>query len=47
MVTESNWLRRDVVIKRKIGLDEDYWHRAATLLKIGSQRLAKMHRGLC
>lgn len=33
-VCESNWLRRDIVIKQAMGLGDDYWHRAATLLKI-------------
>jgi predicted TIM-barrel fold metal-dependent hydrolase len=37
---EQNWLRRDVLIKRKLGLEEDYWHRAATLLKIDSKKKA-------
>jgi predicted TIM-barrel fold metal-dependent hydrolase len=30
---ESNWLRRDVLIKQRLGLEEDYWRRAAKLLK--------------
>ena len=31
---ESNWLRRDVLVKRALGFDDDYWHRAATLIPI-------------
>ena len=26
---ESNWMRRDVLIKERLDLDNDYWHRAA------------------
>ena len=31
---EGNWMRRDVLVKRELGLDEAYWHRAATLLRL-------------
>jgi len=34
LATESNWMRRDVLIKRALGLGDDYWHRAATLLRL-------------
>jgi predicted TIM-barrel fold metal-dependent hydrolase len=34
LLTERNWLRRDVAIKRQLGLGEDYWHRAASLLRL-------------
>jgi predicted TIM-barrel fold metal-dependent hydrolase len=30
--SESNWLKRDVEIKRKLGFDENYWNRASKLL---------------
>jgi hypothetical protein len=30
---ERNWLRRDVLIKQKIGFDDAYWHRAAKVLR--------------
>ena len=30
---EKNWMRRDVLIKQRLGLGPDYWHRAATLLR--------------
>lgn len=30
----KNWMRRDVLIKERLGLDEAYWHRAATLLRV-------------
>jgi hypothetical protein len=29
---EDNWMRRDVLIKQRIGFDEAYWHRAAKVL---------------
>ena len=32
---EMNWLRRDVLIKERMGLDDAYWHRAATVLGVG------------
>ena len=32
-MTDNNWLRRDVLAKRAMGLGEDYWQRAATLLR--------------
>ena len=35
LLRESNWLRRDVLIKREIGLDDEYWHRAAKVLGLG------------
>jgi predicted TIM-barrel fold metal-dependent hydrolase len=30
----KNWMRRDVLIKERLGLDEAYWRRAATLLRV-------------
>jgi predicted TIM-barrel fold metal-dependent hydrolase len=33
---EKNWLRRDVMIKTRLGFDEDYWHRAAKVLRLPS-----------
>lgn len=32
---EKNWMRRDVLVKQKLGFDEAYWHRAGDLLRIG------------
>jgi predicted TIM-barrel fold metal-dependent hydrolase len=32
LLREGNWLQRDVEIKRRLGLDDAYWHRAATVL---------------
>ena len=29
---DRNWMRRDVTIKRRLGFDDGYWHRAATVL---------------
>jgi len=37
LMRESNWLRRDVLIKQKLGFDSDYWHRASTLLRFPTQ----------
>jgi predicted TIM-barrel fold metal-dependent hydrolase len=34
LATEGNWMRRDVLAKRALGLDDAYWHRAATLLRL-------------
>ncbi|MFI5378055.1 MAG: amidohydrolase family protein [Tepidisphaerales bacterium] len=36
LMCEPNWMRRDVITKRRIGLGEDYWQRAGTLLPPGS-----------
>lgn len=35
-LAESNWLRRDVLIKERLGLDRDYWLRAARVLRLSS-----------
>jgi predicted TIM-barrel fold metal-dependent hydrolase len=34
LTREHNWMRRDVLIKRELGFDDDYWHRGATLLRL-------------
>jgi uncharacterized protein len=34
LMSEGNWMRRDVFVKRALGLGDDYWHRAATLLRL-------------
>jgi predicted TIM-barrel fold metal-dependent hydrolase len=34
MLAEQNWMRRDVLIKRRLGLEDAYWHRGATLLRL-------------
>jgi uncharacterized protein len=34
LVTEGNWIRRDVLVKRAVGLDDAYFHRGATLLRL-------------
>ena len=31
---EHNWMRRDVLIKQRLGFDEAYWRRAATILRL-------------
>jgi predicted TIM-barrel fold metal-dependent hydrolase len=35
MWTDLNWIRRDVRIKQKLGLDDAYWQRAAKLVGAG------------
>jgi predicted TIM-barrel fold metal-dependent hydrolase len=32
---EDNWMRRDVLTKEQLGLDDAYWHRAGKVLGIG------------
>lgn len=34
LFAEKNWMRRDVLIKQKLGFDDAYWYRAATLLRL-------------
>ena len=34
---EDNWMRRDVLIKQRIGFDDPYWRRAAKVLGIASR----------
>ena len=34
---DGNWIRRDVMIKERMGFDDDYWHRAAKVLRVGQQ----------
>jgi predicted TIM-barrel fold metal-dependent hydrolase len=34
LLADGNWLRRDVAIKRRLGFGEDYWNRAARLLRL-------------
>ena len=31
---EKNWLRRDVRIKQRMGMEDAYWHRAAKVLRV-------------
>lgn len=31
---ERNWMRRDVLVKQKLGFEDAYWHRGATLLRL-------------
>jgi uncharacterized protein len=40
LMKEPNWMRRDVLIKKRLGLSDDYWRRAATLLKIPQNKIA-------
>lgn len=34
LMSEANWIRRDVMIKERLGFDRAYWNRAASVLKI-------------
>jgi predicted TIM-barrel fold metal-dependent hydrolase len=34
LLREPNWMRRDVLIKRHLGFDDDYFHRSAKLLRV-------------
>src|SRR5262249_56672760 len=34
LVTEPNWLQRDVTAKQALGLEEDYWGRWARVLRL-------------
>lgn len=41
LLTEHNWVRRDVLVKRAVGFDDAYFHRAGTLIRLPSgHRLA-------
>jgi len=31
---EKNWMRRDALAKQRLGFDDAYWHRGATLLRL-------------
>jgi predicted TIM-barrel fold metal-dependent hydrolase len=34
VMREPNWMRRDVLIKQRLGFDRDYWERAAKVLRM-------------
>jgi uncharacterized protein len=38
LMKERNWMRRDVLIKQRLGFDQDYWERAAKVLKLGQKQ---------
>jgi len=38
LMGESNWLRRDALIKRRMDFHDAYWHRASKLLKIPASK---------
>lgn len=40
LLTEGNWMRRDVLVKRSVGFDDAYFHRGATLLRLPPDRSA-------
>lgn len=35
LLREKNWMRRDALVKQRLGLEGDYWTRAAALLRPG------------
>jgi predicted TIM-barrel fold metal-dependent hydrolase len=37
LLMENNWIRRDILIKRRLGLDHAYWHRAAKILGVSGK----------
>ena len=39
LLREPNWMKRDALVKQRLGLEGEYWTRAATLLRVqGSMR---------
>lgn len=41
--TDPNWMRRDVAIKRDVGFDDAYFHRAGTILRLASIHAQLVH----
>jgi len=37
LLRDGNWMRRDVEIKKRLGLDEQYWQRAGSVLRIENE----------
>lgn len=37
---EPNWIRRDILIKQRLGFDDAYWHRAAKVLGVANRYAA-------
>jgi hypothetical protein len=33
---EKNWMKRDALVKQRLGLEGEYWTRAARLLRLPS-----------
>jgi predicted TIM-barrel fold metal-dependent hydrolase len=40
---EKNWMRRDVLIKERLDLDDDYWQRAAKVLRLSERTSPTVH----
>jgi predicted TIM-barrel fold metal-dependent hydrolase len=40
----KNWMRRDVLIKQRLGFDEGYWRRAGRLLRLPEDNCRMDHR---
>lgn len=39
LMSDSNWMRRDIKIKQQLGFDEKYWHRAAKVLRLPKSKI--------
>ena len=37
LMFEPNWIRRDMLIKQRLGFDAEYWHRAGKILRVGER----------
>jgi predicted TIM-barrel fold metal-dependent hydrolase len=38
LMREKNWMKRDALVKQRLGLEGDYWTRAARLLRLTQSR---------
>jgi hypothetical protein len=38
LMWDGNWMRRDISIKQRLGFDDAYWHRAATVLRMPAKQ---------
>jgi len=36
LMREGNWMRRDILIKQRLGFDQEYWHRGAKLMRLAN-----------
>lgn len=41
LLREKNWMRRDVLTKQQLGLDQAYWNRAASILRLPTNTVAR------
>jgi predicted TIM-barrel fold metal-dependent hydrolase len=40
LMRQRNWIRRDILIKQRLGFETEYWHRAAKVLRLPRQKNA-------